>query len=290
MKKLILISFLFFLNPCFSKEQLDILVGFPPGGGQYIIGSVIKKGLIDNGYTSTLRLKPGAGGVIALNECIKDADPSVLCLASQSQLVHYSRLSPGIVKYDVRTLNYVKLIGISPMVLLTSNENKLPLSEIIFDIVNNNVTFGSGALGNAHVTNQFIEFLKSTTAKNIDYNGVGPAINDLIGQHISYIIAPYTAAKTHIDNNKIRLVAHLSHTDYFPNIPSIKNFQSPDTLFGFVSSGKLNQISVKKQKQILSEILNTPQVKKSLFDQGVFTIKEDDDFFKNKILNEIGSK
>jgi len=287
MKKVILILSFLFLNPCFGKEQFDILVGFPPGGGQYIIGSIVKNGLIDKGFTSTLRLKPGAGGVIALNECVRDADPYLFCLASQSQLVHSNKLTPGILKYDPKNLNYIKLIGTSPMVLLTSIGNKLSLNDIISDIINNPVTFGSGALGNVYITNQFIEFVKSTKAKNAEYNGVGPAINDLIGQHISYVIAPYTAVKAHIDNNRIRLVANLSHTNYFPNIPTVKNFQAPDTLFGFVASDKLNQTSVKKQREVISEILNTPQVKNSLLDQGIFTIKDDSEFFKNKILNEI---
>lgn len=287
MKKVILILSFLFLNPCFGKEQFDILVGFPPGGGQYIIGSIIKNGLIDKGFTSTLRLKPGAGGVIALNECVKDANPYLFCLASQSQLVHSNKLSPEILKYDPKNLNYIKLIGTSPMVLLTSIENKLSLDDIIFDITNNPVTFGSGALGNAYVTKQLLEFVKATRATNVEYNGVGPAINDLIGRHISYVIAPYTAVKAHIDNNKIRLVANLSHTNYFLNIPSIKNFQAPDTLFGFVASDKLNQTSVKKQREVMSEILRTTQVKNSLLDQGIFTIKDDSDFFKNKILNEI---
>lgn len=287
MKKIIFILSFLFLTPCFGKEQFDILVGFPPGGGQYIIGSIIKKGLIDAGFTSTLKLKPGAGGVIALNECAKDADPYLLCLASQSQLVHSNKLTPTIMKYNTRTLNYVELIGSSPMVLLTSNGNKLSFNEIVADIINNPITFGSGALGNTYVTKQFIEFLKSTKAKNVEYNGVGPAINDLIGQHISYVIAPYTAVKAHIDNNRIRLVANLSHTKYFPNIPTVNNFQVPDTLFGVVASENLNQISVKKQKEVLSGILNTPQVKNSLLDQGIFTIKNDSDFFKNKILDEL---
>lgn len=288
MRKILAILLLLLTTNVFANEQYKILVGFPPGGGQYLIGSIIQKGFRDEGINSILVTKPGAGGVIALNECIKNADPLTLCLVSQSQLVFSSKLNSNIVNYDSKNLTYVKLIGSSPMVLVTYKDNFKNIDEIIHEIRYKEVNLGGGALGNSYVVNQFLGFLKAFKSKNIEYNGVGAALKDLIGKHISYVIAPYTAVKSQIDSNSIRLVASFSNKIHFSNIPVIDEFVVPDTIFGFVANESINESAIQTQKQALSRILNSDKVKISLLDQGIFILKDDNDvYFKREIIKQI---
>ena len=288
MTKILAILLLLLTTNVFANEQFKILVGFPPGGGQYLIGSIIQKGFRDEGINSILVIKPGAGGVIALNECIKNADPLTLCLVSQSQLVFSSKLTSNVVNYDSKNLTYVKLIGSSPMVLVTYKDNFKNIDEIIHEIKYKEINLGGGALGNSYVINQFLIFLKAFKSKNIEYNGVGPALKDLIGKHISYVIAPYTAVKSQIDSNSIRLVASFSNKIYFPNIPVIDEFVVTDTIFGFVANESINESAIQTQKQALSRILNSDKVKTALLDQGIFILKDDNDvYFKREIIKQI---
>ena len=208
MKKIFLMVLLAF-NSVAHAQQYNILVGFPPGGGQHIVGLIVEEAITELGQTATIISKPGAGGVIAMNECIKNADPKVLCLASQSQLAHANILDQNVVKYDPENLTYVKMIGESPLVLLTHVENTRSLSGVLDNIKNDKVTFGSGDLGNSFVTKNLIAHTQSKAAIDAPYKGVGPAIVDLMGKHIDYVIAPYTAAKRQIDSGAVRLVANL---------------------------------------------------------------------------------
>lgn len=287
MTKILAIILLLVTTNVLANEQFKILVGFPPGGGQYLIGSIIQKGFRDEGINSILLTKPGAGGVIALNECIKNADPLTLCLVSQSQLVFSSKLTSNVVTYDSKNLNYVKFIGSSPMVLVTYKDNLKNIDEIINEIRHNQINFGGGALGNSWVINQFLKFVKSSNSKNIEYNGVGPAIKDLIGRHISYVIAPYTSVKSQIDSNSIRLVASFSNQKYLPHVPVIDGFIVPDTLFAFVASEKIKHEFIKQQQLLLTKVIKNINVKNSLLEQGIFVINEKDEYVKNEIIFQI---
>lgn len=269
MKKIIA-SLLLLLGSFANSASINLLVGFPPGGGQHIVGQILEEGLNEMGYKALLINKSGAGGVIAMNECATKSDPRLLCLVSQSQLVHSGILSPDVVKYDPVNLTYIKLLGESPMVLLSNINNTKTLPEILMDIKNNKVTFGSGALGNTQAAQSLMKHVNSKEGIDVTYKGVGPAIIDLMGGHVTYVITPYTAAKNQIDNKLVRLVAGLDDTSYIPNLPKIANFSVPATRFGFVTGIHLDPISIKTQHQLLMSLMENKIVQSKLKDQGIF--------------------
>jgi len=269
MKKIFLMVLLAF-NSITHAQQYNILVGFPPGGGQHIVGLIVEEAITELGQTATIISKPGAGGVIAMNECIKNADPKVLCLASQSQLAHANILDQNVVKYDPENLTYVKMIGESPLVLLTHVENTRSLSGVLDNIKNDKVTFGSGALGNSFVTKNLIAHTQSKAAIDVPYKGVGPAIVDLMGKHIDYVIAPYTAAKRQIDSGAVRLVANLDDSIRIDNAPTIPMFSVPATRFGFVVSPSMDQQSVRNQAMLLTKVMDSAVLRNKFSEQGIF--------------------
>lgn len=269
MKEIFLMVLLAF-NSIAHAQQYNILVGFPPGGGQHIVGMIVEEAVTELGHTATVINKPGAGGVIAMNECIKNTDPKVLCLTSQSQLVHVNMLDQNVVKYDSENLTYIKMIGESPLVLLTHVENTRSLSSVLDNIKNDKVTFGSGALGNSFVTKNLIAHTQSKAAIDVPYKGVGPAIVDLMGKHIDYVIAPYTAAKRQIDSGAVRLVANLDDSIRIDNAPGIPMFTVPATRFGFVVSPSMDQQFVRNQAMLLSKVMDSAVLKNKFSEQGIF--------------------
>ena len=166
----LLILLMLFTTQIKAEESLKLLIGFPPGGGQHIVGQILEEGLNEMGYKALLINKPGAGGVIAMNECVIKSDPRLLCLVSQSQLVHSGILSPDAVKYDPVNLTYIKLLGESPMVLLSNINNTKTLPEILMDIKNNKVTFGSGALGNTQAAQSLMKHVNSKEGIDVYLN------------------------------------------------------------------------------------------------------------------------
>lgn len=269
MKKFILLILITFTNLAYA-EKYTIFVGFPPGGGQHTVGMILEEGLKELGHTATIYSKSGAGGVIAMNECLKANERNTFCLSSQSQLVYLDTLPTEAIKYDISTINYIKLIGESPLLLLTSNNNTKTLDQVIEDIKYNKISFGSGALGNSYVTKNLMLHLDSRQGIDVNFKGVGPAVISLIGGHISYVIAPYTAVKGQLDNGLIKIVANFS--DHLPisNVPRFPNFSTPSTKFGVVGSKEMSVEVVKMQEQLLTQLMDNKTVQQKLKDQGIF--------------------
>jgi len=273
MKKILLILLLLITNSIYA-EKIEVLVGFPPGGAQHTIALIIEDGLRSSGHDVVVNIKPGAGGVIAMNECIKRADPKVLCLASQSQLVHTDILSSDAIRYQPEHLTYIKLVGESPLVLLSSVTNTKSIQDVIEDIRNNKITFGSGAIGNSVATHQLLTFLKSQKAIDVNYKGVGPAMVDLMGTHIDYVIAPYAAAKTHIDQKSVRVVATFEKESSLIGIEAFPNFAVPVTIFGFVGAVDMNQNTIRFQERILTKLMENKVVQQKFKEQGIFVSRK----------------
>lgn len=268
MKKFLLILLL--VTNSVYAEKLEILVGFPPGGGQHTIALIIEEALRSFGNETNINIKPGAGGVIAMNECVKRAESNVLCLASQSQLVHSDILSGDAVRYQPEQLTYIKLVGESPLVLLSPITNTKTLNEVIEDIRINKVTFGSGALGNTVATRQLLIFLKSHNAIDVNYKGVGPAIIDLIGNHIDYVIAPYAAIKPQLDQKSVRLVATFEKKSSLSGAQAFPKFTIPTTIFGFVGAPNMTSNAVKFQDRLLTNLMENKIVQQKFKEQGIF--------------------
>lgn len=271
-----------------SHADTTILIGFPPGGGQHLIGLIVEEGLRELGYNPILISKPGAGGVIAMNECANNPNEKTLCLATQSQLVHSSILSPDAVKYDPTQLTYIKLIGESPMVLLSNISNTKSLNDVLLDIRDNKVTFASGALGNTFVAESLMKHVKSKQGIVVSYKGVGPAIVDLMGGHVSYSVAPYTAVKSQVDKGLVRIVASLDENSHLPGAPKILNFSVPPTRFGFVASPNLSLRAKELQTQILVDVMKNKTVQNKLKEQGIYVanINLSGDEYKRMIIHE----
>ena len=120
------------------------------------------------------------------------------------------------------------------------------------------------------VTKNLIAHTQSKAAIDVPYKGVGPAIVDLMGKHIDYVIAPYAAAKRQIDSGAVRLVANLDDSIRIDNAPGIPMFTVPATRFGFVVSPSMDQQSVRNQAMLLTKLMDSVVLKNKFSEQGIF--------------------
>jgi tripartite-type tricarboxylate transporter receptor subunit TctC len=224
MKKIIA-SLLLVISSFANAMPINLLVGFPPGGGNYLVAQLIAESFDKLGHDTIIETKAGAGGIVGMNHCHENANnKNMICIVSQAQYV-YGLDNPQIMKYDPEKISYVKMIAGSPLVLMANANNKKSVADIINDVTKpvdkKPVKFGTAGTGNKIMT---LEFLRLVNAKNFveaEYKGAGDAIKDLMGEHVDYIIAPYSVLVG--KESQIRLVANLG--SHFNN-PQLKNVES----------------------------------------------------------------
>jgi tripartite-type tricarboxylate transporter receptor subunit TctC len=296
MKIIISLIFTLFISVSNAQEVIKILVGFPPGGGNYILGQLVAESLERQGHKSIVESKPGAGGILAMNDCAqRNSEKNLLCLVSQTQYVHSIYLPNDIRKFDPDKLSYIKIMGATPLVLITNKNNTKTLSEIISDLrdPNKRKIFGVSSVGLKITTNWFLQQSKAKFSDLIDYKGGNQVVADLIGGHIHYSIGFYAGHKQMADQNTIKIVALIG--DSFQDqellgLPKIQKFipnmDENTQKFGFVRGEGTDKSIIESLDKLLIKVLDDPIFKEKARKEGFFLYNSkitSEEFFKISI-------
>lgn len=259
-------------------DNFTILSGFPPGGGNYIVSRVVSESANALGYKNIVEVKAGAGGIVGMNDCVSRVnEQNLICITSQAQYV-YSVIPSldDVRKFDPKTLTYVKMIGFSPNVLITSAKNKKNLNEVVSDLNHNEkVSFGAGALGLRVLSSMIIKETQTKNAVVVDYKGVGPVVTDVMGGHVDYAFVPYTTVVAQVKSGLIRIVANAGlDTPELKEYPKLgKLFPSlgeNTTMFGFVMGPNADKNTVDYFNTIFTKVLDDKNVREKLEKMGIF--------------------
>ena len=294
----IITSLLLLVGSFANSAPINLLVGFPPGGGNYLVAQFVAESFDKLGHNTVIETKTGAGGILGMNHCNENTNNKIMiCIVSQAQYV-YSLDFPQILKYDPEKITYVKMIAGSPLVLMTNVSNKKTVADIVKDLTGpidkKPVRFATAATGNKIMT---LEFLKLVNAKNCveaEYKGVGDAIKDLMGEHVDYIIAPYSTMVG--KESYLRLVANLGGHFNNPQLRGVESLQKTvpslpinNVTFGLVLGESANPEHTEFFYKLATDAMKDKSLISKLQMQGMFVFSANltNNDFKKQALTEI---
>ena len=295
-----IIAFLMFLvvSSIANAAPVTLLVGFPPGGGNYIVAQIVAEAYEKLGHNTIIETKAGAGGIVGMNYCNEQVtNKNMICIVSQAQYV-YSLDTPKILKYDPEKITYVKMLAGSPLVLVANANNKKTVSDIIKDLtstVNKKpVKFAIAGTGNKVMTQEFLRLTNATNFVEAEYKGAGDAIKDIVGGHVDYMIVPYSV--TVGKESLMRIVANLGSHFNNPELRNIESLQKTvpglpinNASFGVVLGESATLEHTDFFYTLTTEIIKDKAVIDKLHAQGMFVFdsnltRQD---FKKQSLKEI---
>jgi tripartite-type tricarboxylate transporter receptor subunit TctC len=209
MKHTLLIFALFFSSLVHSFEltekPITVIIPFPPGGGVDATVKNLTKYADKHNIKLISIYKPGADGLIGMNELSK----------SPKDGYHISVATSGnIATYQVKnnTDDLTPLIGIRnsmSAVVVNSNSPIKTFEEYEYAIKNDpKFNFGFGAPGQRMLITQLTEMMKVTNKPMmIPYKGGAQVITDLLGGHITTAMVPFNIVANHIESGALRLIA-----------------------------------------------------------------------------------
>jgi tripartite-type tricarboxylate transporter receptor subunit TctC len=113
---------------------------------------------------------------------------------------------------------------------------------------------------------------------HIAYNGIDPALTDLIAGHIPVALTPLSSALPHVESGTARLLAVLEPERFasVPEVPSLTEFvpafRKPPTWFGlFAPRGTREAVIARLNAEIVT-ILNEPDIRRLMADNGYAVI------------------
>jgi tripartite-type tricarboxylate transporter receptor subunit TctC len=248
------------------KDTVQLVVPFPPGGSTDVIGRILADGLRTQGVTTIVVVnRPGAGGAIGTNSVIEaSADGHTILLTGTSFLFNRLQNTPG-ADYDViKSLTHIGMIGTVPNHLYSRQGlGNVSLKEIIKQTKQGKEYSWGVTNPGAEFTVQLLEARLGVKLNIIPYKGSAPAITDLSGGHIDFVIDSGSSgvAAAAVTGKRINLLAVLEPKSEANNtVDSIVPGVVTRSWFGLSLPKQADSAIVNYYNRMLNNALRDPDI------------------------------
>jgi len=269
------------LAQTFPAKPVKIIVPFAPGGASDLMPRIVGDKLTGMwGQPVVIENRPGAAGNLGMELGAKSPpDGYTLLSAPNGNMVvnphMYSKLA-----YDVfrdlapitRIASVQNVLVVHPDVPARNMKELIALARAKPGELN----FASPGNGSqAHVAVELLKLRLGLDLVHVPYQGVGPAIKDLLGGRITLMVAQVPSALPHIKAGKLRAlgVASAAPLAALPGVPTIaeaadlKGFEAVSWYALMAPAGTPKEVIAKIQGDI-AKVLQLPDMREKLEAQG----------------------
>jgi tripartite-type tricarboxylate transporter receptor subunit TctC len=264
----------------YPSRPITLVVPYAAGGGNDIMARVAADKMSPVlGQQIVIENRGGAGGSIATRAVAKAApDGYTLVLGGTGTLA----INPSLynnVGYDPRKdFEPVGLIGTSALVLVVHpSVPAKDIKELIAYAKANprKLTYASAGVGSGiHLAAEYFRTQAGIDIVHVPYKGSGPALNDLVGGHVSMYFSSMPPAIALVKNGKIRAlgVTGLTRSPIFPELPTIAETALPGfeavLHYGIIAPAGTPKPIVVKLNAALRQAVMSPELKQKLAADG----------------------
>jgi tripartite-type tricarboxylate transporter receptor subunit TctC len=284
----------------YPSKPVKIVVPYAPGGPNDIVARLLAEKLTQaNGQTFLVENRPGGGSNIGAEAVAKAApDGYTLLIAATSHSINMTLFPKDNLKYDLlKDFAPVTLLMTGPLVLVTNPS--VPAKNVKEFVAlakgkPGKMTFGSSGNGaSTHLAGEMLNQSAGIQTIHVPYKGSGPALTDLIGGQIDFMVDTMISAMPFIASNKIRALAVTGKTRSaaLPDVPTVAEQGYPAfeavAWIGMLAPAKTPPEVVAKLNGDVKKILESPDVKDRLAAQGFTAESQKPDVFAAYMKNEV---
>jgi tripartite-type tricarboxylate transporter receptor subunit TctC len=284
-----------------TSRTIKIIVPSTAGGGADVLARMLADQIgKTQGQTIVVENRPGAGNTIGTEAVARSAPDGNTLLITTPEFV----INP-----HLRKLNYDPLTSFAPICSLARSPQLIlvnpatpykSLAELL-DAARQKpgelTVASAGPASSPHVGIERIKHDAKVDFTYVPYQGSGPALNALLGQHVTAAMASYPNVTGEIRSGQLRAiaVASLSRVDDLPDVPTVqesgfKDFDL-DIWFGVVAPTGTPQDSLAQLTAWFKAALQNPEILSKLKAQGLFAVGAcgaDSAAFTRKQFDEYG--
>ncbi|AKQ53973.1 Bug family tripartite tricarboxylate transporter substrate binding protein [Bordetella hinzii] len=208
-----------------GDKPVRIIAAFSTGSATdnsaRILGQELSR---DLGGNFIIENRPGAQGVIGTDFALRQpADGYTLTITSSS----LNSINPGLVKdlrYDaVKDFTHISRLTTMPMLLLVRGDGDVSsVKDLVQKAKSKTLNFGYGSPG-GQVAGAAFNSIAGVKATGIPYKSQPPALTDLAGGQVDYVLGDLSVAMPLIRSNKIRALA-ISTPQRLKDLPDVPTF------------------------------------------------------------------
>jgi len=215
------------LAQAYPTKTVHLIDGFAPGGSTDIVGRLITQKLADSlGQPFVVENRPGASGIVATDMVAKaPPDGHIILIVPLTFTVN-----PSLYKlpYDpVKDLIPVTLVASATLMLVVHpSVPAKSAAEFIAHAKANpgKLHFGSGGVGSTpHLASEMLKTMAGIQATHVPYKGGGPALADLVGGQIQFMVENIPSTLPYVTAGKLRALAvtDLRRSQVLPDLPTL---------------------------------------------------------------------
>jgi tripartite-type tricarboxylate transporter receptor subunit TctC len=289
------------LAAAYPDRPIRLVVPYPPGGATDIIGRVVAQRLgAALGQQVIVDNRGGAGGNIGAAAVAKAAPDGYTLL--MGALTSHSIIQT----LESKTINYslekdfapISMVGSVPLVFVVHpSVPATTLSELIAYAKSRPgyLTYASsGAGAPQRMAAELFKRAAGVDMLHVPYKGSGPAMADLMGGQVLTMVETVPAAQGFIKANKLRALAVTTpeRISMLPDVPTAGEAGLPgfvvSSMFGVLAPANTPKEIVDKLNSELVKILQVPEVKEQLLQQGAYALSTSPQQTADRIKKEIG--
>ena len=263
------------------QKPVRVIVPFAPGGASDLMPRVVGEKLAPMwGQPVVIENRPGAAGNLGMEAGAKaPADGYTLLSAPNGNLVvnphMYAKLAYDVFK-DLAPITRIaavqNVLVVHPDLPAKSVKELVALAKAQPGTLN----FASPGNGSqAHVAVELLKLQLGLDLVHVPYQGVGPAMKDLLGGRINLMVAQVPSALPHIKAGKLRAlgVASAAPLAALPDVPTVASaaplpgFEAVSWYAVMAPAGVSQEILNKVQADI-AKVLQMPEVRERLAAMG----------------------
>ena len=264
----------------YPMRQITMIVAFPPGGGDDILGRILGNQLARVlGQPVVIENRPGAGGTIAMGILARSApDGYTIAVADSGQLA----IAPNIyakLPYDTsRDLMPVANVASALRVLAIRSSLAVKTVRELIALAKSkpgSLTYASAGNGSSAWLN--MELLKSIAGVDIlqiPYRGISAGVNELVAGRVDMTIGQIAPLASQVKAGNLRLLATTSNvrSSSLPELPTMSDAgvegYSADIWVGIVAPAGTPINVIAKLNSAIVDALKDPNVKQQFANVG----------------------
>ena len=209
----------------YPNKAVHIVVPFAAGGAVDIVARTLGDRLaIQLGQPVIVDNKPGAGANIGADFVAKSPADGYTLLLGANGLATNMTLYPKLPFDTLRDFAPVALVGNAPLVLVVASDSPFKTVQDLIAAGKKDktaLTYGSAGTGSSgHLASALLTSVGGFEALHIAYKGGAPALVDLIGGRISFMLLNPLEVMTHLQSGRLRALA-VTGAQRIPLLPNV---------------------------------------------------------------------
>lgn len=283
----------------YPNKPIKMVVPFPAGGTTDILARLVGQELSKAwGQQVIIENRGGAGGNIG-SDLVAKSEPDGYTLLMGTVGTHginvslYKKMPYDAVK-DFQPITQVaavpNLLAVHPSVPVKSVKELIAYAKKN----PNKLSFASSGNGTSiHLSGELFKTMTDVQMTHVPYKGSAPAVTDLLGGQVHLMFDNMPSVLPHVKTGKLRglAVTTAKRSPAAPNLPTVAEAGVPgyeaSSWFGVLAPAGVPKDIVTKLNKEIVRILNAPEMKKKLSEQGAEPVGNTPEEFAAHIKAEI---